>query len=271
MKMNFKKVIMLAISVLLVVSTFGTTVLAADPITVSVRIISYNTGNNGIILNEYQVTLDDSTGYTALDALEKACDDNSISYTLSGNYVDSIGGLQDAHFTPNTSYYSGWMYRVWTSSDQPGNPTGDTLASVSAADYTLTNGDKITWYYAIPASTWYTTIGNYASLGDTYNENSSISVTVKGQKFSDVINWELTGFDNLQGALVVLARASDGRKLGFGITDANGVANIWVPSVCRDTNCYIYVQNKFFTSGELNTGLQYVKSWRKPVTIKNVR
>lgn len=271
MNKNIKKILCLFVVAVIISTMFCGVVFAADPITVTVRIQGYNAGgNSGSILNEYQVTLTDLTGYTAYDALNKACSDNSISLVASGSgastYVSSIGGQTEAYFTPNSSYYSGWMYRVWRSS----SPTTDELPSYSCGDYTMQNGDKMTWYYAIPSESFYTCMNNYTSIQSSYNEGSSFTVNVKAQKFSDVINWTLTEFENLSGATVKLVRASDGALLASGTTATNGNVTIQAPQVTENTACYLYVDNKFFTTGDLNTGLQYVRSWSKSVTVNNV-
>lgn len=268
---NIKKILCLLMLAVIITTMFSGIVFAADPITVTVRIQGYNVGGNGgSILNEYQVTLNDSTGFTAYDALNKACSDKSISLVASGNgastYVSSIGGQAEAYFTPNSSYYSGWMFRVWRES----SPTTDELPSYSCGDYTMQNGDKMTWYYAIPAESFYTCMSNYTSIQSSYNEGSSFTVNVKAQKFTDIINWVLTGFNNLSGAIVKLVRASDGAVLASGTTGTNGNVLIQTPQVTEDTACYLYVDNKFFSTGDLNTGLQHVHSWSKSVTVNNV-
>ncbi|PYG87391.1 uncharacterized protein DUF4430 [Ruminiclostridium sufflavum DSM 19573] len=268
MSKNIKKILCIFMLAVILSTMLSGIVLGADPITVTVRIQGYSAGaNSGSILNEYQVTLNDSTGFTAYAALSKACSDKSISLVASGSgastYVSSIDGQTEGYFTPNSSYYSGWMFRVWRQAD----PTTDELPSVSAGAYTMQGGDKMTWYYAIPAESWYTCMSNYSSIGTSYPEGSSIAVNVKAQKFTDIMNWTLTGFNNLSGATVVLAKASNGLELASATTDASGNAYIVAPDVAANTACYLYVKNKFFTSGALNTGLQHVKSWRKSVTI----
>lgn len=264
---NIRKVLSLIVLAAVLLTMFGSTVFAADPISVTVKIQGYNNSSSGIILNEYQVTLNDSTGFTAYNALDKACRDNSISLIASGRgystYVSGIGGQAEAYFTPNSSYYSGWMFRVLRQSD----PTSDELPSVGCGGYTMQNGDKMTWYYAIPAESWYTCISNSSSIASSYAEGSSIAVNVKAEKFTDIMNWSMTGFNNLSGATVVLAKASDGQELASAVTDSNGNAVITAPDVSENTQCYLYVKNKFFTSGNLNKGLQHVKSWRKNITV----
>lgn len=265
MKKNIKKIICFVMLAIIVSTMFGGTVFAVEPITVTVRIQGYNAGGNGgIILNEYQVTLTDFTGFTAYDALNKACSDKTISLVASGSgastYVSAIGGQSAGYFTPNSSYYSGWMFRVLRQSS-------DQLPSVGCGAYTMQNGDKMTWYYAIPAETWYTCMSNYSSIASSYEEGSSISVNVKAEKYTDIMNWNLTGFNNLSDATVVLVKASNGQELASAVTDSNGNVTITAPSVSVNTACYLLVKNKFFTTGDLNTGLQHVKSWRKSVTI----
>ena len=268
---NFKKILCLVMMAAIICTMLTGIAFAADPITVTVRIQGYSAGGNGgSILNEYQVTLNDSTGFTAYDALNKACGDKAISHIALGSgastYVSSIGGQTEAYFTPNSSYYSGWMFRVWRGA----SPTTDELPSYSCGAYTMQNGDKMTWYYAIPAESFYTCMSNYTSIQSSYNEGSSFNVNVKAQKFTDIYNWILTGFNDLSGATVKLVRASDGALMASGTTGANGNVSINVPQVTENTPCYLYIDNKFFTTGALNTGLQYVRSWSKSVTINNV-
>ncbi len=95
----------------------------------------------------------------------------------------------------------------------------------------------------------------------------TIEVNVKGQKYEDAINWELTPFTNLAGATVTLTRASDGAELASAVSDAGGDAVLTVPAVGLPTLCYIGVKGKYFTSGDLSGGIEQTASWTKPVIV----
>jgi preprotein translocase subunit YajC len=238
---------------------------------VTVRILGYDDGDGGVILNNYKVKLTDNTGYTALDALEEACQHNNISLTVSGSgefaYVTEIGGQQAGYFQPNNLYYSGWMYRVWPAEDQPETPQNDELPSVGAGTYTLESGDKVTWYYAIPTETWYTIMSNYKDIKLLYFRGQTINVNVKGQKYEDLWTWNLLPFAELSGVEVTLNRASDGAELASAETDDSGNAIIIVPRVRIPTLCYISVKEKYFGSGNISGGIEQTASWRKPIII----
>ncbi len=275
MRNQWKRVTVFVLALALVASAFSAAAFAAAPTgkteTVTVRIFGYDTGSGVTILRDYRVQLDGSTGYTALAALEKACASKKISYDVEGSgadaYVDSIAGEEAGYFTTSTQeYYDGWLFRVWPRSDQPGNPTADALPSVSAGAYTLGNGDKVTWYYDIPADTWYTTMANYAKLRPFYRGGQAVDVSVYAQKYVDTINWQLTPFEPLAGATVTLARASDGKVLVTATSDANGNAEFQAPVLDRPTLCRLYVDNQEFTA-PLAGALENVQSWGKEVMI----
>lgn len=239
---------------------------------VTVRIQGYKDQNGGgVILDEYKVRLTDDTGYTILDALEEACDDNDISVDIVksqyGSYVNAIGGQEQAYFQPNTSYYSGWMYRVWPDEYQPSQPQEDTLPWDAAGDYVLESGDKVTWYYAIPTFTMYTIMDNYEDINLLTWRGQTLDVNVKGQIYEDIINWNLLPFENLEGATVTLTKASDGTVLASAESDVNGDAALSVPAVGFPTLCYINVDSKYYTSGQIAGGIEQTKSWRKPVIV----
>ena len=238
---------------------------------VTVRILGYDDGSGGVILNDCLVRLTDSTGYTVLDALEKACGDRNISYTVVeseyGKYVSEIGGQVEAYFQPNDNYYSGWSYRVWPIEYRPSQPQEDTMPWESADAYVLENGDKVTWYYSIPAQSWYTIMDNYDSINLIYREGQTINVNVKGQKYEDIVYWNLLPFTNLAGATVTLTRAGDGAELASAMSDGNGNAALQAPAVSRPTLGFISVKSKYFTSGNETGGIEHVASWKKPVII----
>ncbi len=85
-------------------------------------------------------------------------------------------------------------------------------------------------------------MSNYSSIGASYAKGSSISVNVKAQKFTDIMNWTLTGFNGLSDATAVLVKASNGLELASATTDSNGNATITVPDVTANTDCYLYVK-----------------------------
>lgn len=269
MRRSIKKLSIIVTLVMIISMMFSATAFAASK-TVTIRIQGYHDGN-GEILDEYEVVLTDTTGFTVMDAFEEAATDNSISYTESGGYVSAVAGQTDQDYP--SSFFGGWMYRVWDTNDQPASPTLDELPSVGAASYTLNDGDKISWYYALPEYTYYTCLSNYSSINSTYNENSSFDVTVKGQIFTDLWNWTISLFEELGSATVVVERVSDGAILASSTTATSGAnkgkATITLPSVTADTECYVYVQDSYYTSGSEADGIQHVKSWRKPITILN--
>ncbi len=263
-----KKLLMVSISIVLMISMLGTVCFAANAIDVKVRIQGYNSGGTGEILDEYMVTLTDSTGFTALDALDAACNDHAIGYHESGGYVSAVDGQTDKDYP--TLYWPGWMYRVWKFGEQPNSPDKDTLPDVGASQYVLRDGDAVTWYYALPEYTHYTIMRNYSSILSQYNEGASIKVDVQAQVFDNLWNWTLSEYKNLKGATVKIERVSDGVILASGMSDSNGSVSITAPIVSMDTDCYIYVDNKYYTRGDKDDGINHVKSWRKAITIINV-
>lgn len=259
-------------------------------INVTVRIQGYNIGrNNGTFANDYVVKLNEKTGLTAFDALKKVSKDKHIKLTTTGSAIDvsvtSIGGQKNGKITPD----SGWKYQVLRQ-----NGT-DEIPTVGCGAYILQNGDKMTWYYAIPEQTSYSFINSISTTESAINANvkldkkaghdkfkgklknntgviyynnstgSAITVNIKAKKY---IDGKLTSAENLTGAAVVLVDAKNGRELACAITDANGNATIIAPKLNKDTVCYLYVKNKFYKKGEFNTGLQQVQSWKETVIIK---
>lgn len=76
------------------------------------------------------VTLDE--GATAYDALVAAADDVNASDSEYGMYVQGINGLASGDY----GEMSGWLYAV----------NGED-ADVSCSEYTLADGDVVTWTY----------------------------------------------------------------------------------------------------------------------------
>ncbi|MBN6185720.1 DUF4430 domain-containing protein [Aneurinibacillus sp. BA2021] len=249
MMKRFKQTMMalsLAISivVMLASSAFAAT-------TVNYKILSVKEGDTGV-LYDGPVTVSD--GSTVFAALKKISDDSSgslkpITLTYSGSgaglYVSAINGASDKKYP--SAYYAGWMYRV-----------NNDLLSYSADDPTgavLHNGDDVTWYYASPAQTYFTKINSTAVNGSTLTAN------VTAEKFEDVINWDLSGFDNLAGATVV---AEKGGVKQTATTDSNGNA---VFTGLGSGTWKVWVQDKYYTSGDLTDAIEHTKSSVSTVTI----
>lgn len=86
---------------------------------------------SGYIIDQTEITL--KNGQTVFDALEAACDKNSVSLRYqSKSYITEIGGLAEK----DCGGASGWMYRV--------NGTNPRKA---ASKYVLKDGDTVEWYY----------------------------------------------------------------------------------------------------------------------------
>lgn len=259
-------------------------------INVTVRIQGNNIGrNNGTFANEYVVKLNEKTGLTAFDALKKVSNDKHFKLTTTGSAIDvsvtSIGGQVNGKITPE----SGWKFQVLR---QDGT---DEIPTVGCGAFKLQNGDKMTWYYAIPEQTAYSFISSISTTesaiaanvkldkkvghdkakgrlknnaGVIYYNNSTgsaITVNIKAKKY---IGGQLSSAENLTGAAIVLVDAKNGRELAYVTTDGNGNATIIAPKLNKDTVCYLYVKNKFYKKGEFNTGLQQVQSWKETVIIK---
>ena len=91
---------------------------------------------SGYIIGQTEITL--KNGQTVFDALEAACDKNSVSLRYqSKSYITEIGGLAEK----DCGGASGWMYRV--------NGTNPRKA---ASKYVLKDGDTVEWYYVTSAS-----------------------------------------------------------------------------------------------------------------------
>ncbi|HJB74798.1 MAG TPA: DUF4430 domain-containing protein [Candidatus Eubacterium faecale] len=91
---------------------------------------------SGYIIDQTEITL--KNGQTVFDALEAACDKNSVSLRYqSKSYITEIGGLAEK----DCGGASGWMYRV--------NGTNPRKA---ASKYVLKDGDTVEWYYVTSAS-----------------------------------------------------------------------------------------------------------------------
>lgn len=95
-----------------------------------------NLPQSGYIIGQTEITL--KNGQTVFDALEAACDKNSVSLRYqSKSYITEIGGLAEK----DCGGASGWMYRV--------NGTNPRKA---ASKYVLKDGDTVEWYYVTSAS-----------------------------------------------------------------------------------------------------------------------
>ncbi len=89
---------------------------------------------DGILYKNTDVAF--SEGETVLDVLVRALQQSSIHYEYSGSpqtaYIEGIGNLYEFDAGP----LSGWEYRI--NGEFPG---------VGCGQYTLHDGDEITWYY----------------------------------------------------------------------------------------------------------------------------
>lgn len=89
---------------------------------------------NGYIIKGYTYTA--KAGFTAYDALKKACEDNGIKLTakssMYGTYVSGINNIDEF----DCGSQSGWMYSI--NGNRP---------NVSASSQSVTDGDEITFEY----------------------------------------------------------------------------------------------------------------------------
>lgn len=89
---------------------------------------------NGYIIKCYKYTA--KAGFTAYDALKKACEDNGIKLTakstMYGTYVSGINNIDEF----DCGSQSGWMYSI--NGNRP---------NVSASSQRVTDGDEITFEY----------------------------------------------------------------------------------------------------------------------------
>lgn len=89
---------------------------------------------NGYIIKGYKCTA--KAGFTAYDALKKACEDNGIKLTVKstmyGTYVSGINNIDEF----DCGSQSGWMYSI--NGNRP---------NVSASSQRVTDGDEITFEY----------------------------------------------------------------------------------------------------------------------------
>lgn len=89
---------------------------------------------NGYIIKGYTYTA--KAGFTAYDALKKACEDNDIKLTakssMYGTYVSGINNIDEF----DCGSQSGWMYSI--NGNRP---------NVSASSQRVTDGDEITFEY----------------------------------------------------------------------------------------------------------------------------
>lgn len=89
---------------------------------------------NGYIIKGYKYTA--KAGFTAYDALKKACEDNGIKLTakstMYGTYVSGINNIDEF----DCGSQSGWMYSI--NGNRP---------NVSASSRKINDGDEITFEY----------------------------------------------------------------------------------------------------------------------------
>lgn len=87
--------------------------------------------SDGYFLSPVSYTAEE--GETVFDALKALCKDNGISLKYQDiYYIQGIGGLNEK----DCGGQSGWMYRV-----------NGTAPNKAACRYTLSDGDRVEWYY----------------------------------------------------------------------------------------------------------------------------
>lgn len=244
MKISIKKLSLLfGLAVLLILAL---AVPAYANISVGYKIES--TYDTDAILYEGTISLPDDS--TVFDGLQKICNDNTYTLEYNGTgenlYVSKIGDQAHMRYTPNSSYYSGWMYRV-----------NDTMIDYSCDDPTyavLSNGDKVTWYYACPEYTYYTKVNSTSVNGTT------LTVNVKADIFTDVMAWERSGFQDRQGAAVKIKKGSTEYS---ATTNSSGVATF---SSLGSGTWTVWVEPLYYTSAPANC-LKHTKSWETSATI----
>lgn len=98
--------------------------------------LNLNLPKSGYIIETESLTL--KKGATVFDALSSVCSSNGVSLKYQNKaYIQSIGGLAEM----DCGRSSGWMYRVNGESPMKG-----------ASKYTLSDGDRIEWYYVTSSS-----------------------------------------------------------------------------------------------------------------------
>ena len=98
--------------------------------------LNLNLPKSGYIVEKTSLTLE--KGATVFDALSSACSSNGVSLKYqSKSYILAIGGLAEK----DCGGSSGWMYRV----------NGETPMK-GASKCTLSDGDRIEWYYVTNSS-----------------------------------------------------------------------------------------------------------------------
>lgn len=98
--------------------------------------LNLNLPKSGYIIETESITL--KKGSTVFDALNNVCSSNGVSLKYQSKaYIQSIGGLAEK----DCGGSSGWMYRV----------NGETPMK-AASKYTLSDGDRIEWYYVTSSS-----------------------------------------------------------------------------------------------------------------------
>lgn len=98
--------------------------------------LNLNLPKSGYIIETESLTL--KKGATVFDALSSVCSSNGVSLKYQNKaYIQSIGGLAEM----DCGRSSGWMYRV----------NGETPMK-GASKYTLSDGDRIEWYYVTNSS-----------------------------------------------------------------------------------------------------------------------
>lgn len=137
-------------------------------------------------------------GMTALDALRGT----GLALVSNGTYVSSIGGCAEFDYGRN----SGWKYKV-----------NNTIPQVSAADYVLSPGDELVWYYV----TDYTLDSDYTSYKDA-SAIISPTASVSGGVASAAVTAEQ------MAAAISAAEKSGGSLLAIAPTGTGSAAAVAV-------------------------------------------
>lgn len=110
--------------------------LAYESTTQSGEELNLNLPKSGYIIEAESITLE--KGATVFDALSSVCSSNGVSLKYQSKaYIQAIGGLAEK----DCGGSSGWMYRV----------NGESPMK-AASKYTLSDGDRIEWYYVTNSS-----------------------------------------------------------------------------------------------------------------------
>ncbi len=228
-----------SISILILVLTlFLSNVVFGVPTTISYKIVS-TSDKGGIVFQSEEVAAD--TDETYFDVLQRICSDNGIPLDASGSgagtYVRGINGEYEMRYLPNEDYYSGWMFRV--NNVLHGYSAGD------PANSKVSEGDKITWYYACPSYTY------FPILDDNdidFDSSGNMIINVEAEIFEDVWNWQIITVPLDEGRAVL--EDDSGNKIYATINDGEAVFNETNLKKFKGKNVKAYVEGKWYGETE---------------------